>query len=78
MQGQVASGFLPYKINDEVIFKNEPESIIYRINNIRFIQYVKEQKAEFEILVSRRLKDFSVYYKLKEWLSSNKIKERIK
>jgi len=75
METQFGTGFLPYEIGDIVEFKDTP--FMYRIRDIRFIQYVKDKISEFEVLVSIKEKKDSLWTKSNTWFPATRIKELI-
>jgi hypothetical protein len=67
MNKQLGVGFLPYEPLDKIKLKNDKK--IYRIREIRMIQYIVNPKIEFEVLVS--------YAGNANWISSEQIEKRI-
>lgn len=76
MKTQFGTGFLPYEIGDIVEFKDSPFK--YRIDDIRFIQYVRDKRAEFEISVYFSDKNTDKWVKIETWIPATRIEKRIK
>ncbi len=81
MKAQFGKGFLPYEIDDMVTLKGFADTV-FIILDIRMIQYIREPKIEFEILINRRVS--AGYKKLaanggweEQWISANVIEGRV-
>lgn len=69
MEGQLATGFVPYEIKDSVKLKKG--DTIWEVVEIRFTQYIAAKKAEIHLQLFDKDKGKKV------WRKADKIERRI-